>query len=157
MNKYMHQSQQGFTMIELIMVIVILGILAAVALPRFYDLQKDARMAKVAGILGSVRSASAIAHSAALVTNQTGATGGLTMEGAKVGLTYGYPDAEDETGDGIITAANLNEANDGVSIAVAGGIVTIDISGGTAGACSVTYTAATATAAPTIAKVDKGC
>lgn len=54
-------------MIELVMVIVILGILAATALPKFVDLGKDARVASLSGLEGSVRSAVAIVKSAYLV------------------------------------------------------------------------------------------
>ncbi len=63
----MRNRQQGFTMIELIMVIVILGVLAAVAMPRFFDLSTDARISKMQAALGAIKSGSAIAHSAYLV------------------------------------------------------------------------------------------
>ena len=57
------RKQSGFTLIELIVVIVILGLLAATALPRFSNLTNDARKASVQGMLGGVRSAAALVRS----------------------------------------------------------------------------------------------
>ena len=60
------QTQNGFTLVELVVVIVILGVLAAVALPRFVGLQGDARLAKGQAVVGTVKSASALARAAAM-------------------------------------------------------------------------------------------
>jgi len=54
------KRQSGFTLIELVMVIVILGVLAAVAIPKFVDLKGDAAQAAVNGIAGTLSSASAV-------------------------------------------------------------------------------------------------
>lgn len=149
------RQQQGFTMIELIMVIVILGVLSAFALPRFADLGGSAREAAIEGAQGSVKSALGIVRAQVLAsgTNQVALSGQtVTMDGANVNLRYGYPTAGDGTdpdADGIALASGLNTPEGTV---VANQILNGDIvlTSGTAnvltvtlGVCSFTYTGAT--------------
>src|SRR5438045_2336333 len=94
----MRKTQAGFTLIELVIVITILGILAAVALPKFAALQADARLAKMNGAMGSVKAAAAMAHAALLARgldanfNNT-PNPPIVVEGTTVVYTNGYPDA----------------------------------------------------------------
>lgn len=85
----MNQAEKGFTLIELVVVIAILGILASYAFPRFAALRVEARIAVVNGLAGGLRSASTLAHS---LNRVTGNTGTVTMEGNTIDMVNGYPD-----------------------------------------------------------------
>lgn len=86
------RKQQGFTLIELIIVIVILGILAATASPKFLNLQSDARVSTVQGLSASLKSAANIVYSKALVQGVASSNSATTTNPA-VNVVYGYPDA----------------------------------------------------------------
>jgi len=86
----MIKATKGFTLIELVVVITILGILAAFAIPRFANLETEARIAAVQGLGGSVRSAATLAHSLSLATG-VGPGVAVDMEGTSIAMVNRYP------------------------------------------------------------------
>lgn len=152
------KKQAGFTLIELIMVIVILGVLSAFALPRFADLGQQARTATIQGAAGAIRSAANIAHAQALAEND--ADNSVTLEGIAIAMVNSYPQAL-ATG-GILAAAQI-DANDYTLVTTSAGStatseVAIQAKGATTAAnCQVTYNAADANASPVINVMTTGC
>lgn len=160
--KQMKRRQTGFTLIELVVVVSVIAILSAIALPRYINMQTQARVAKAQAIFGSIKSAAALARAscmmdvAGLVSPATcTATAGTTsMDGATVSMTNQYPAAN---ANGIVLAAQLDPTNDQL-VVTAGNPILIDIVGGTSPNCQIRYTAATAgPTAPVIQLETSGC
>lgn len=86
------RKENGFTLIELIIVIVILGILAVTAAPQFFNFGADARTSTVSGLQGSVNSASDLVYGRAAIAGVEGEENAtVEVSGGTVPVTYGYP------------------------------------------------------------------
>ena len=154
------KKQQGFTLIELVVVIVILGILAVTAAPKFMNLQNDARTATLEGLKGSIQGAAGIVYGKAAIKGvEANPTGSVSDAGQTIKTVYGYPAATSAgigqaivglEGDNADWAETTTKASDG-SIAYT---IKNQADKATPTKCSVVYTEAGKDSAPVV-KVNK--
>ncbi|KMT66028.1 prepilin-type N-terminal cleavage/methylation domain-containing protein [Catenovulum maritimum] len=143
------KKAQGFTLIELIIVIVILGILAVTAAPKFIDIQDDAHKSVASSIQGSVYSISNMVHAKSLIAgNNTSASANVSVNGSNVAIEYGYPARQSIEG--------LMELPAGWTDTSSGTTYTATRTGTTN--CTVVYTETTdADVPPTVVATTTGC
>src|SRR5690554_1783879 len=116
------KAQKGFTLIELIIVIVVLGILAVTAAPQFFNFSSDARESTVKGLQGAVNGAKDIVYGKAAIAGDE-AEPTATVDG--VDVVYGYPAA---TSTGIMAALNVGaDFLSVVATADVGSVITGDL------------------------------
>jgi MSHA pilin protein MshA len=161
-------NQKGFTLIELIIVIVILGILAVTAAPRFIDLQSDAKASTLQGVKGALQGAAQLVYAkAAIAGKATSAIDGsgsavaddVEINGVTIKTINGYPDAAAITSVALInTFVDLDPADfsviaDATSnqfLITLGGASTATFSEATTAGCFVSYATAAANSSPAI-------
>ena len=163
MNSSINKSK-GFTLIELIIVIIILGILAVTAAPKFIDIQTDAQKAALKGAKGGIAAAMMIIYGkSALDGNQKDDATGVPATEPKVGnvlTVFGYPVATISATGGILEAAGIDPKDFTVAVVENSDPAGISIrpNGGASDTCQITYTQAdNADTAAVVSGVYTGC
>lgn len=164
------QKSKGFTLVELVIVIVILGILAITAAPKFLNLSSDAKISTVNGVKGALQSANAIIYSKAVLAGEhKKASGSVTVDGVAIALVNGYVAATATEVQKVLdieggftvaqgTAVTYEMGADDVAVTTADVIIYTGTAPVAASACLLVYkAAASATTKPTYQLVTSGC
>lgn len=111
------RNQKGFTLIELIIVIVVLGILAVTAAPQFVNFSSDARASTLKGLEGSIKAANQVVLGRASLDDALEGEDTVTVKGSTVNTIFGYPKA---AADGIENALDLSDGDFSFLVQTAG-------------------------------------
>ncbi|WP_158965638.1 prepilin-type N-terminal cleavage/methylation domain-containing protein [Paraglaciecola sp. L3A3] len=173
------QQQRGFTLIELIIVIVILGILAVTAAPKFIDIQGDARAATLQGVKAALQGGAQLVYAKSAIAGEqkTAAAGDSTSQvsvgGQTVETDYGYPDAEAATATTLSGWVELATSDFTFTVGAGGttsavgtftihpadaNTIDLTLTAATGASCHVLYTESTGeNVAPVVTLVTGGC
>ncbi len=168
------KKQQGFTLIELVVVIIILGILAVTAAPKFINLQSDATKSTLKGVVAAVQGANSLVYSKAVIAGKGKAAGeSITIAtGVDVTADFGYLDsatdtatvktnvekAVDITFEALAATTTVASSDWGILYSSDTKFIIVPKGKKSTDACRVEYTpAANATTNPVYTVIDTGC
>ncbi|WP_305881808.1 type II secretion system protein [Ferrimonas sp. SCSIO 43195] len=165
-------NQRGFTLIELVVVIIVLGILAVTAAPKFIDLQTDARIATLKGAKGAIQGANALVYAKAAVNGVEGldctdaanaANTGCVAVNSDISIkpVFGSIDASDTDLQAVVELDggewDLDDTTTSGTVYITPDGVAVDTASGKPDACQLEYVPATSSVAATYTIEDKGC